>query len=99
VNSKWRKLPVDPKARLKKLMQTPAQRLLLDEPAPEHTAAVLALNDWVFAGTLFHDNGVWAVAKGYHDSPDEEGCCRRLALVREPAEALFKSPYYHAEIR
>lgn len=99
-NSEWMQLATGPKSRLNQLLQTPNLRLMLDEPAPENTAAVLALGDWVFMGELLREANVWAVAKGYHDSVEEDGRCRRLLLLRTlPTDDLLNSPYFHAEIR
>lgn len=98
--AKWLSMGSHAKNRLNAILQRPADRLLFDEPSPEQTATVLALTEWVFLGDRIKEAGVWGVAKSFHDTPDEEGRCRRLLLFRErPTDEWFNSPYFHVELR
>ena len=93
----WALADADSRRRLASLAGSPRVDSLTEDAA--HEAELLALNEWVYLGESLADAGAWAVAKGHQDLEDDDGRCRRLALVRQgQGEALRASPHFFGEL-
>ncbi|HEX3148547.1 MAG TPA: hypothetical protein VHR66_10715 [Gemmataceae bacterium] len=93
----WSLADVESRRRLASLAGSPRVALLTEDAA--HEGELLALNEWVYLGKSLAEAGAWAVAKGHQDLEDDDGRCRRLALVRkDQGGELRSSPHFHGEL-
>jgi uncharacterized protein (TIGR02996 family) len=93
----WALADQESRRRLASLAGSPRVASLNENAA--HEGELLALNEWVYLGKSLAEAGAWAVAKGHQDLEDDDGRCRRLALVRPGrGDALRASAHFHSEL-